>query len=1133
MLTQNSDSQEPHTNESQHSLYLQRIVVENFKSYFGRHAVGDFHPDFTSIVGSNGSGKSNIIDALLFVFGFRSNYLRHQKLSNLIYSGHTQCQFCIVELHFIKEHQESYIISRKVDINNNSTYYVNNKTTPFKDVKELVMSWGIDLEHNRFMILQGEIESISQMKPIGASNVAGIPTPDKKSHGLLEYLEDIIGTTEFHLPLFETFNKVQELDEETETCSRQVNLAQKDRDALLQPYEEAMSYINKHNEMTELQNMVYQQNKLFCLEQIENLQSAMDKFTNQTNELNAKLADIDNQQQSTNKEMQSYMKNHKSNESQVTTIKSKINKLEKTAVQLENEIKHAKSTMQKKLKLLTTNDDKLKQLVYVDDSTIAALELEIENIKSNFESASKQLNKMRLVLKKQLLPIEQECQAVQSELTPLTNEITSIKNQMQLITKESDALKSKKLLLQNTNKQEMMLLKQEELDYIIPIIAENDLKLNKLQKTLNDLNEQSNAYKSEIESISGILEQQQSELSLNSSKDKTTQFLLNLKQRQLPGIHGKLGDLGTIDNKYDVAISTAAPSLHNFVVQSINDANTCVSELRKNKLNRCTFMVLDKIKQNAISRSIDTPENVPRLFDLIQCDDSLKCAFYYAVRDTIVATDIEQARRISNSMNRRWRVVTLTGDLIEPSGVMSGGGNRKFSGAMRNLSAGGNTATQPTTDKHEISKLNAKLATVQSKLKELTISIKSKESEMEQLRGSSMDYAQVSKELESELQNLELLETWTQDQDLINLENQQKSLYTQLQQLQVQTEPLDIKLTECKARLKATGGKELELLQVRVNDLNNDLKDMTGRLKNSNKCKLVYKQEFGRLEKESLKLDKELQNAQNLILTNENEFKVVDKSIRQTRQELVLHEQTFDKENAEMQVFKEELNKLENASNAIKQQLMGITNSLDDIKREGRLQEKEMNKIELEMKKLHLYPTDEEEQQLKSYTGDDLDGIDAKTITKEINKLKTQLGKLKPNLTAVNAYKSKTEMLNSKLDLLNEAKLKQDTARQCFDILRLERTSKFMNGFNIISKKLKEIYCFLTMGGNAELEFVDSLDPFSEGIQFSVMPPKKSWKLISNLSGGEKTLSSLALVYALHHFKPCPIYVMDEIGSLY
>lgn len=98
-------------------------------------------------------------------------------------------------------------------------------------------------------------------------------------------------------------------------------------------------------------------------------------------------------------------------------------------------------------------------------------------------------------------------------------------------------------------------------------------------------------------------------------------------------------------------------------------------------------------------------------------------------------------------------------------------------------------------------------------------------------------------------------------------------------------------------------------------------------------------------------------------------------------------------------------------------------------------------------------------------------------------------------------------------------------------MLRKARLTEFMSGFAIVTTKLKELYQMITLGGDAELELVDSLDPFSEGIVFSVRPPKKTWKNISNLSGGEKTLSSLALVFALHYYKPTPLYVMDEIDA--
>merc|ERR1712046_405171 len=118
-----------------------------------------------------------------------------------------------------------------------------------------------------------------------------------------------------------------------------------------------------------------------------------------------------------------------------------------------------------------------------------------------------------------------------------------------------------------------------------------------------------------------------------------------------------------------------------------------------------------------------------------------------------------------------------------------------------------------------------------------------------------------------------------------------------------------------------------------------------------------------------------------------------------------------------------------------------------------------------------------------------------------------------------------------RLGEFEEANTEREKARCELESLRQKRLEEFMEGFSVISMKLKEMYQMITLGGDAELELVDTLDPFSEGINFSVRPPKKSWKQITNLSGGEKTLASLSLVFALHHYKPTPLYFMDEIDA--
>jgi len=135
------------------------------------------------------------------------------------------------------------------------------------------------------------------------------------------------------------------------------------------------------------------------------------------------------------------------------------------------------------------------------------------------------------------------------------------------------------------------------------------------------------------------------------------------------------------------------------------------------------------------------------------------------------------------------------------------------------------------------------------------------------------------------------------------------------------------------------------------------------------------------------------------------------------------------------------------------------------------------------------------------------------------------------NMGAIAEYRKKEADYLSRVAELDQVTGERNDARKEHEELRRQRLEMFMEGFGAITLKLKEMYQMITLGGDAELELVDSLDPFSEGIVFSVRPPKKSWKNISNLSGGEKTLSSLSLVFALHHFKPTPLYVMDEIDA--
>lgn len=210
---------------------------------------------------------------------------------------------------------------------------------------------------------------------------------------------------------------------------------------------------------------------------------------------------------------------------------------------------------------------------------------------------------------------------------------------------------------------------------------------------------------------------------------------------------------------------------------------------------------------------------------------------------------------------------------------------------------------------------------------------------------------------------------------------------------------------------------------------------------------------------------------------------------------------------------------------AVKNELEDVNKVIIDNKRKSKHWQEKLSGLELSETEACR------DTELQKFSAVELAEMERDDLKAKIAVLEEELANSKPNLSVLDEYRRRHEEYLVKAKELEEITTARDETKAGMDALRKKRLDEFTIGFSQISLKLKEMYQMITLGGNAELELVDSLDPFSEGITFSVMPPKKSWKNISNLSGGEKTLSSLALVFALHHFKPTPLYVMDEIDA--
>merc|ERR1719370_2779243 len=243
--------------------------------------------------------------------------------------------------------------------------------------------------------------------------------------------------------------------------------------------------------------------------------------------------------------------------------------------------------------------------------------------------------------------------------------------------------------------------------------------------------------------------------------------------------------------------------------------------------------------------------------------------------------------------------------------------------------------------------------------------------------------------------------------------------------------------------------------------------------------------------------------------------------------------------------LKKEIDKMEKVETDLKAKQQAVMQELEVIETDLASQKDALKHKQRQLAALKLNPIDPKMSEsvrpdsddegdtveLTQFTPDQLATFKIKTLYSEVASSQERLDQMSPNMAAIEEYEKKNRAYVLRWQEFQECTERRDFVREKLAELKKRRLEEFLEGFQIINRKLKEMYQTITLGGDAELELEDSLDPFAEGVSFSVRPPKKTWKKITNLSGGEKTLSSLSLVFALHHYKPTPFYVMDEIDA--
>ena len=1152
-------------------LVIKELELENFKSYAGVQKVGPFHKSFSSVVGPNGSGKSNVIDAMLFVFGKRAKQLRLNKVSELIHTSanHSDIDSARVSVYFQEiiddaGDEEGFevvagsemVVTRTAHSNNTSKYYLNGKLSNFTEVTTTLREKGIDLDHNRFLILQGEVEQISMMKPKAA-------TPHDE--GLLEYLEDIIGTNKYIEQIDELNQKLEEVTEQRDSHVQRLKHVEKERDGLEGARKEAEAYMTKEGELLGWQSVLY---RLYINQagvNLEQIHKTKDQLEARLREEKEKQAESDAALKTIKKEYETGVKELDTVQAEMEKTGNEFKDFERRDVKFREDLKHLKAKAKKAVDKAGKEEKKAaaaEQEVEALTAELPTLEKAIAQAQDELAPADARLAELEEGIQSEVNGYRKELETVQGELVPWERKIAEAKATLDKFEFEKKTLNDKhneaKATLESAvdsmkEAEDAQESKVAELAGLESEITASQNELQRLRDEESSLTVETQRLTQSARAVNARCQERKAAQDAVKSRGQVLASLMSAKASgKIAGIWGRLGDLGAVDAQYDIAASTSSGALDYIVVDDTATAQKCVMLLREKGLGVATFLILDKQRHllKACQEKVQPPEGSNRLFDLLKIShDELRPAFYYAFRNTVVADDLDQASRIAYGNDKRWkRVVTLDGQLIESTGTISGGGSKPRGGRICIGSVKGVMSPRDDDadvgggdDEASLKKIEAQLKATQKELKENQKSIRGMEQKISKMKlslkklGAEVESCKVNAQsLKAQLDSLRKQAEVPAD-EARRLKDLSKEIEKASKELEKHTKgcsSLHKKVEELRSSIEEAGGQPMKDARARAADIRETIDKLTKdipqtKVKISSQEKVAKKSTKAALDAkaEADRLSEEMEELKESFKGIESQAMVVMEKYKEAQDLQAEKADALKELTARYDEKKEEVATIRTTG-------VDIEAKLDDCSRSLNEEASNRKHWEGELKKCtNLMSERSTEDETQAISDDELSTYTIDDAKYNVTMAEAELEKMKPDMNAIEAYKKKDSEYAERLAGLEEISKTREGSRAAYESLRRKRLDEFMAGFNTISMKLKEMYQMITLGGDAELELVDSLDPFSEGIVFSVRPPKKSWKNICNLSGGEKTLSSLALVFALHHFKPTPLYVMDEIDA--
>lgn len=1114
---------------------LKSIEINGFKSFADKIKL-DFETNITAIIGPNGSGKSNVADAVRWVLGEQSaKTLRGSKMEDVIFSGtdnKIKKNYSTVSITFDNSDNvipidfKEVTISRKLYRTGESDYFINKSNVRLKEVRELFLDTGVGRE-GYSIIGQGRIEEIINGKSEDrraifeeASGISKIKYQKNESQKKLFKAKDNL--TRLRDIIIQNENRYGFLKGQSTKAKKGIALLEDIEKAEFsisyKDYNNLNSNFNKYSENLEInKEELFDINKEFenvklkispLKEELNNITNVIEKDSAELDRINKKKNDI------TNKKNVLIERNKfiRLNNEQFLKLKQEyIDNLEKINLEI--------SEQEKKI---SEKNSILKN--YIDDKN--KVKNELSKSKELLSSKVQILDKFFLEkeeIENKISDLETEKRAneiitdsIKKKIEENTEEVTKLNIEKENIEKK---LSENNSLLESNNQ------KVQNIDLTIfekrQLISELEKELISLNNQVSNINNEMNYKNKEIIMLKNYIRNYE-------GYGKSVQDLFKLCDRETElksMICGTLGELISVEEKYKKAIDTVLSSnLQGIVVHNDLEAKKIIEKIKANKIGRLNFFPISKILLKKERSSIIDSDILSFANDVITCDNDYRNIVDYFLANTIICENMDIAIKLSNKFKNKFRIVTLDGDVINSWGSISGG----YKSSKNSFSIIGR--------KQQLVKALSDIENLETSLKNNINRI-----------------SDVKTDLQSNKENLDNLKSEKEDLKL-KIDSLQKLIYLNEFDVRKITEKIDEINNYKEDHQGFTSDKEKELILYKeksiliddeINKYNLEINKLKNLVLEMEKNEIIVINNLDSIERDINILD----NSKNILLENKNSN---ESKLKLKESELIESELQLKNNSSEIEVIEQliiEINlKTDKLNNSISKNThlrkKLILNNEEISKRYSELSEKSLTlEKEIEKNELRISNLKEQFSNLINRLCDEysltLEDCERKMeLYKNEHFTKEELKRLKENLRELGSfsYDSIEEFEKVKNELEFQKKQEIDLQNSIEDInkiiLKLENTMKktFLNEFKSINENFSNIFKILFNGGEARLE-LDSEDILNCGIDIIAKPVGKKMQTLSLMSGGEKSLTAVALLFAIFETKPSPFCILDEVDA--